>query len=153
MTLRNHLLGLALCASVGAAAGDTLRANGAEFFEAQNDGRVVLYYFGNVKDSKGNALDDFKVTVQVNNVVSPVSKGPMKMSFRKDVPGHFKTVDVGISIEGAGGKVDPTKITIVAEKEGYKVTRAPTVPNKMGGVDLGTFILDPVAGAAPGKKK
>ncbi len=153
MSLRINVLGLALCAAVGLAAGDPLRANGAEFFEAQNDGRVVLFYFGNVKDSKGNALDDFKVVVQAKNVLNITKKGPLQFSFRRDVPGHFKSPDVGLSIEGAGGKVDPSQIAITVEKDGYKITRAPTVPNKMGGVDLGTFILDPVAGAAPAKKK
>ena len=28
-------------------------ANGMEFFDAENDGEVLLYYFGNVKDTKG----------------------------------------------------------------------------------------------------
>ena len=152
MSLRTNVLGLALCAAVGVGAGDSVRANGAEFFEAQNDGRVVLFYFGNVKDSKGNALDDFKVVVQAKNVLNITKKGPLQFSFRRDVPGHFKSPDVGLSIEGAGGKVDPSQIVITVEKEGYKITKAPSVPNKMGGVDLGTFILDPVAGAATKKK-
>jgi hypothetical protein len=152
MSLRINLLGLALCVAVGLAAGDTLRANGAEFFEAQNDGRVVLYYFGNVKDSKGNALDDFMVVLQAKNVSNAAKNGALTFKFRKDVPGHFKSPDVGISIEGAGGKVDPAQISITIEKTGYKVTKAPSVPNKMGGVDLGTFILDPAAGGVPAKK-
>lgn len=153
MSLRITVLGLAFCAAVGLAAGDTVRANGAEFFEAQNDGRVVLYYFGNVKDSKGNALDNFMVVLFAKNVQNPTKTGPMRLKFRGDVPGHFKSVDVGLSIEGAGAKVDPTQIQITIEKDGYKVTKAPTVPNKMGGVDLGTFIVDPIPGAVPAKKK
>lgn len=153
MSLRTTTLRLALCAAIGLGAGDALRANGAEFFEAQNDGRVVLFYFGNVKDSKGNALDNFMVVVQAKNVQNITKNGPLQFKFRRDVPGHFKSPDVGLSIEGAGGKVDPAQIAITIEKEGYKLTRAPTVPNKMGGVDLGTFILDPVPGAAEAKKK
>jgi hypothetical protein len=153
MNLRTNVLGVALCAAVGLAAGDTARANGAEFFEAQNDGRVVLYYFGNVKDSKGNALDDFMVVVQAKNVSNAAKNGALTFKFRRDVPGHFKSVDVGVSIEGVGGKVDPAQISITVEKDGYKLVKAPSVPNKMGGVDLGTFILDPIPGAVPAKKK
>ena len=40
-------------------------ANGAEFFEAQQDGPPVLYYFGNVKDTAGNVLDKVMVTIAV----------------------------------------------------------------------------------------
>ena len=39
----------------------------AEFFEAENDGKVVLYYFGNVKDSKGTVLDKVMVTITAKN--------------------------------------------------------------------------------------
>jgi hypothetical protein len=30
-------------------------------------------------------------------------------------------------------------------KSGYKLTKSPKVPDKMGAVDLGLFVMDPVA--------
>ncbi len=151
MRLPACIHGLLFVAALGSTAG-TLRANGAEFFESQNDGRVLVYYFGNVKDSKGNALDKFRVVIQAKNVLNAPKTGPLTFTIPGDVPGHFKTVDIGLSIEGVGGKVDPSQISITVEKPGYKLTKAPAVPNRMGGVDLGTFILDPVPGGTPAKK-
>ncbi len=124
------------CATSGVA----LRANGAEFFEAQNDGRVVLYYFGNVKDSSGNVLDKLMVTITARNA-------GLTFPFRNDSPGHFRSPDIGKSIEGAGKTVDPSQIEVKITKAGYKLVKAPPIPDKKGAVDLGLFVLDP-AGAS-----
>lgn len=124
---------VALSGAVGSAG---LRANGAEFFEAQNDGRVVLYYFGNVKDSKGNVLDKLMVTITARNA-------GLTFPFRNDSPGHFRSPDIGKSIEGAGKKVDPAQIEVKISKPGYKLVKAPAIPDKQGAVDLGLFVLDP----------
>lgn len=138
MTLQTRLVALVgIVALTCATAGVSLRANGAEFFEAQNDGRVVLYYFGSIKDSKGNVLDKLKVTITAKNA-------KLTFPFRNDSPGHFRSPDIGKSIEGAGQKVDPSQIEVTITKDGYKLVKAPTVPNKMGAVDLGQFVLDPV---------
>ena len=114
-----------------------IRANGAEFFEAENDGKVVLYYFGQIKDSKGAPLDKLMVTVKAKNV-------DMTFPIRNDSPGHFRTSDIGRAIEGLGKKVDPSQIEITVTKAGYKVVTSPRIPNKLGAVQLDTFVLDPV---------
>jgi hypothetical protein len=111
-----------------------VRANGAEFFEAENDGRIVLYYFGNIKDSKGNPIDKVMVTIKA---------GDMTFPFRNDAPGHFRSPDIGKSLEGVGKKVDPASVQVTVTKSGYKLVKAPQVPKKMGAVDLGMFVLDP----------
>ena len=116
----------------------TIRANGAEFFEAANDGKVVLYYFGNVKDSKGNPLDKLMVTVTAKNA-------GLTFPIRNDSPGHFRTSDIGRAIEGLGKTVDPAQIDITISKPGYKIVKAPKVPIKLGAVQLENFVLDPVA--------
>lgn len=121
-------------------AGLRVQANGAEFFEAENDGKVVLYYFGNVKDSKGAVLDKVMVTVTAKNA-------NLTFPFRNDSPGHFRSPDIGKSIQGTGKTVDPAQIEITVSKPGYKIVKAPKIPNKMGAVQLDTFVLDPVAGA------
>lgn len=117
-----------------------VQANGAEFFEAENDGKVVLYYFGNIKDSKGNVVDKVMVTITAKNA-------SLTFPFRNDAPGHFRSPDIGKAIQGAGKTVDPAQIEVSITKPGYKLVNAPKVPNKMGAVQLDTFVLDPVGAA------
>jgi hypothetical protein len=115
-------------------------ANGMEFFDAENDGEVLLYYFGNVKDTKGAPVDKFMVTVTAKNA------GPLNMPFRNDTPGHFRSPDVGKAIKGLGKPVDPRFIEVTVKKEGYKVVKAPKVPDKQGAVELEGFVLEPIPG-------
>jgi hypothetical protein len=129
------LMWTGLAALLASLAGATLRANGAEFFEAQNDGRVVLYYFGNIKDSKGNPVDKVMVTIKAADMTFP---------FRNDSPGHFRSPDIGRSLEGVGKKVDPAQVQVTITKKDYKLVKAPKVPAKLGAVDLGLFVMDPV---------
>ncbi len=137
---RNAVSRLLVAAAVviGASSAMTLvRANGAEFFEAENDGKVVLYYFGNVKDSKGNVVDTLRVQVQAKNA-------GLTFNFRNDSPGHYRTTDVGKAIQGLGKTVDPAQIEITITKPGYKITKAPKVPAKLGAVQLDLFVMDPI---------
>ena len=137
---RNAVSRLLVTAAVviGVSSAMTLvRANGAEFFEAENDGKVVLYYFGNVKDSKGNVVDTLRVQVQAKNA-------GLTFNFRNDSPGHYRTTDVGKAIQGLGKNVDPAQIEITITKPGYKITKAPKVPAKLGAVQLDLFVMDPI---------
>jgi hypothetical protein len=138
MKVRTILATLGLIVLLGLpASAPVLLANGAEFFEAENDGKVVLYYFGHVKDSKGNVLDKLMVTISVKNVA-------MTFPFRNDTPGHFRSPDIGKAIQGLGKPVDPAQIEITITKAGYKVVSAPKIPVKLGAVQLENFVLDPV---------
>jgi len=114
-----------------------LWANGVEFFNAQNDGPAVLYYFGHVKDSSGNVLDKLMITVTAKNVA-------MNFPFRNDSPGHFRSPDVGKAIKGLGKTVDPAQIDVTITKAGYKMVAAPKVPNKLGAVQLDNIVMEPV---------
>jgi hypothetical protein len=137
MTLRNRIATLVAAAALGLAGSTLVYANGAEFFEAENDGKVVLYYSGQVKDSKGNVLDKLMVTISAKNV-------GMNFPFRNDAPGHFRSPDIGKAIQGLGKPVDPAQIEIKITKAGYRMVRAPKVPNKLGAVQLENFVLDPI---------
>ncbi len=112
-------------------------ANGVEFFNAQNDGPAVLYYFGHVKDSSGNVLDKLMITVSAKNV-------GMNFPFRNDSPGHFRSPDIGKAIKGLGKAVDPALIEITITKAGYKMVSAPKVPNRLGAVPLDNIVMEPV---------
>ena len=94
MRRRTRILTVALAAALACATGSVgLRANGAEFFEAQNDGRVVLYYFGNVKDSKGNVLDKLMVTITAKNAGLTF---PVPQRFARPLPeSRHRQVDRG----------------------------------------------------------
>src|SRR6185503_6312435 len=116
-------------------------ANGVEFFNAQTDGPPVLYYFGHVKDTNGNVIDKLMITVSAKNV-------GMNFPFRNDSPGHFRSPDVGKAIKGLGKDIDPAQIEITLTKPGYKVVKAPKIPNKLGAIQLENFVMDPVGAPA-----
>lgn len=137
MTLRIRIATLFGIAALGLATSALVYANGAEFFEAENDGKVVLYYSGQVKDSQGNVLDKLMITISAKNVA-------MNFPFRNDAPGHFRSPDIGKAIQGLGKQVDPAQIEVKITKAGYKTVRAPKVPNKLGAVTLENFVLDPI---------
>jgi len=114
-------------------------ANGSEFFDPGN--QIGLYYYGHIKDTKGNVLSNVTITVVVKDT-------PLKFPVRNDAPGHFRTPDVGNAIKGLGRKIDPSKIQIFATKDGYRqvsptMTAAPKQASSAVGVE---FVMEPVAG-------
>lgn len=124
---------------LGASPDGMVRANGTEFFDAEHDGEILLYYFGNVRDTKGAPVDKFMVTVKAKNA-------GLTFPFRNDTPGHFRSPDVGKAIKGAGKPVDPREIEVTITKAGYRIVKAPKVPDKQGAIELENFILEPVPG-------
>jgi hypothetical protein len=138
MKMRFTLAAVAATLILGVNAPTGLRANGMEFFDAEQDGEVLLYYFGNVRDSQGKPVENFRVEVKPKNVEG------YRALFRNDTPGHFRSPDIGKAIKSLGKPVDPRFIEVTIIKDGYKVTKAPKVPDKQGAVELETFIVDPV---------
>ena len=66
-------------------------ANGEEFFGSKNT-KLDTYYFGHIKDADGKVLDNAVVTIIAKNI-------NMKFPFRNDAPGHFRSPDIGESVE------------------------------------------------------
>jgi len=119
------------------AASGLAMANGGEFFlPAPEHGHVDLVYFGHIKDTDGNYVDGAELTVHVDGV-------GMTFPFDNDSPGHYRSPDIGAQIKDAGETVDPTKITIVCSKKGYKQVRpnSPAVPLKADGTHEIDFVL------------
>ena len=137
MKMRFTMAAVAATLMLGVSA-STLRANGMEFFDAEQDGEVLLYYFGNVRDSQGKPVENFRVEVKPKNVEG------YRALFRNDTPGHYRSPDIGKAIKSLGKPVDPRFIEVTIIKDGYKVTKSPKVPDKQGAVELETFIVDPV---------
>jgi hypothetical protein len=137
MKLHQRLATFLGVAALSLAGATPIIANGTEFFDASHDGEVLLYYFGNVRDNKGAVIDKFTVTVTAKNA-------GLTFPFRNDVPGHFRSPDVGRAIKESGKAVDPRFIEVRITKPGYRVARAPTVPDKQGAVELDGWVLEPV---------
>ena len=129
LALGGSVLGLSLLAS-----GIAL-ANGGEFFlPAPEHGHVDLVYFGHIKDTDGNYLDQAEITIKVDGV-------GMTFPFDNDSIGHYRSPDIGASIKDNGEIVDPSKITIAVSKKGYKMVKQPTVPQKAEGTYEIDFVM------------
>jgi hypothetical protein len=132
-----HRLGIFVGGSIlgiGLASGVAL-ANGGEFFlPAPEHGHVDLVYFGHIKDTDGNYLDNAEMTVHVDGI-------GMTFPFDNDTPGHYRSPDVGAQIKDAGETVDPSKITITCAKKGYKQVRPAIVPQKADGTYEIDFVM------------
>jgi hypothetical protein len=112
-------------------------ANGGEFFlPAPEHGHVDLVYFGHIKDTDGNYLDNAELRIHVAGV-------GMTMPFDNDTPGHYRSPDVGAQIKDQGEDVDPSKITIACSKKGYKqvLPHNNAVPDKAEGTYEIDFVL------------
>jgi hypothetical protein len=136
--LRNFALSLAggIFGITLAASGVAL-ANGGEFFlPAPEHGHVDLVYFGHIKDTDGNYVDGAELTVHVDGL-------GMTFPFDNDTPGHYRSPDIGAQIKDAGEAVDPTKISIVCAKKGYKQVKPANtaVPLKADGTHEIDFVL------------
>jgi hypothetical protein len=131
------LFGVCAFASALAVAGAAL-GNGGEFFlPAPEHGHVDLVYFGHIKDTDGNYLDNAELTIHVDGV-------GMTMPFDNDTPGHYRSPDIGAQIKDQGEEVDPTRITIACAKKGYRQVRPTrnTVPDKAEGTYEIDFVLE-----------
>ncbi len=113
-------------------------ANGGEFFTpAPEHGKVDLVYFGSIKDTDGNYLDNAEMTIHVDGI-------GMTFPFDNDRQGHYRSPDIGAQIKDNGEAVDPSKITIMCAKKGYKVVRPSkdAVPLKADGTYEIDFVLE-----------
>lgn len=88
-------------------------SNGDLFFNLYEiPGKPVYVVFGNVKDDRGNYLENAAVTVVVDDP---------RLSYTSDtdVLGHFRSLDIGRAIRGLGYPVDPTVIKVTVQKPGF----------------------------------
>ncbi len=121
--------------AVGLAVSGVAWANGGEFFlPAPEHGKVDLVYFGHIKDTDGNYIDDAQVTITVKDL-------GLTFPFENDKPGHYRSPDIGAQIKDMGEKVDPSQISIEISKKGYDQARPVKVPNKAEGTYEVDFLL------------
>jgi hypothetical protein len=142
MTMSNRFVSslAAGALSIGVTAAGVALANGGEFFlPAPEHGHVDLVYFGHIKDTDGNYIDNAELTVHVDGV-------GMTFPFDNDTPGHYRSPDIGAQIKDLGETVDPSQITIACSKKGYKQVRPAktAVPDKAEGTYEIDFVLEKV---------
>ena len=110
-------------------------ANGGEFFlPAPEHGKVDLVYFGHIKDTDGNYVDNAQITVSVKDL-------GLTFPFDNDSPGHYRSPDIGAQIKDIGEKVDPSQISIGINKKGYSLAKPVKVPEKPDGTYEIDFLL------------
>ena len=129
LALGGSVLGLSLMASA------PVLANGGEFFlPAPEHGHVDLVYFGHIKDTDGNYIDQAEMTIHVEGI-------GMTFPFDNDTVGHYRSPDIGAQIKDIGEKVDPSQISIGINKKGYSLAKPVKVPEKPDGTYEIDFLL------------
>jgi hypothetical protein len=105
-------------------------ADGYEFFTVDRGKPVNLVYVGQIRDKQtGTVVREpayFMVTEKHSGMTFP---------FVNDRPGHYRSPDIGESVEElAGTKVNPDNLEFELSIAGYKSVKVTEVPRKNKGV-------------------
>ena len=144
MKLQSRLVTLCATVACALAISGVLWANGQEFFTDDDD--ADLFYFGHIKDMDGKVLDNVRITVTAKSI-------GMRFPVRNDMPGHFRTADIGRAVKGLGKPIVTSQLEIAVTKPGYRQVMPGTlaVPDvDSGGVEI-EFRMVP-DGTAAGRK-
>jgi hypothetical protein len=105
-------------------------ADGYEFFTVDRGKPVNLVYVGQIRDKQTGRM----VREPAYFMVTEKHSG-MTFPFVNDRPGHFRSPDVGESVEElAGTTVDPKNLEFELSVAGYKPVKLTEVPRKNKGV-------------------
>ena len=111
----------------------TLLANGQLFFMPAGQGPVDLVYFGRVKDAQtGRPIR----TVPKLYIVDPYTG--LYFPFGGDMPGHFRSPDIGAAIkEVTDTPLDTKRLQIMVGAKGYQDAEVTVIPRRSkGAVEL-----------------
>jgi hypothetical protein len=105
-------------------------ADGYEFFTIDRGKPVNLVYVGQIRDKQTGRM----VREPAYFMVTEKHSG-MTFPFVNDRPGHFRSPDIGESVEElAGTTVDPKNLEFELSVAGYKTVKLAEVPRKKKGV-------------------
>jgi hypothetical protein len=105
-------------------------ADGYEFFSVDRGKPVNLVYVGNIRDKQTGMM----VREPAYFMVTEKHSG-MTFPFVNDRPGHYRSPDIGESVEElAGTKVNPDNLEFEVSIAGYKNVKVTEVPRKNKGV-------------------
>jgi hypothetical protein len=115
----------------------TAWANGDDFFEpARTDQPIDLVYVGNLRDKDTGRLVKGAAYITVSDNYSG-----MTFPFTNDSPGHFRSPDVGLALEGAG-QDRRDMLTMRAVVSGYKNSTIEQLPRRKKGVIEVNFVME-----------
>jgi len=134
---KQHSIPAVLLASVATlvlAGAATLSANGQLFFMPADKGPVDLVYFGRVKDAQtGRPIR----TAPYVYIVDPFTG--LYFPFGGDMPGHFRSPDIGAAIkEVTDQPIDTRRFEIMVSATGYQTAEVRAIPRR----SKGTIELD-----------
>jgi hypothetical protein len=105
-------------------------ADGYEFFTVDRGKPVNLVYVGQIRDKQSGRM----VREPAYFMVTEKHSG-MSFPFVNDRPGHYRSPDIGESVEElAGTTVNPSNLEFELSVAGYKTVKLTEVPRKNKGV-------------------
>lgn len=105
-------------------------ANGYEFFSVDRGRRVNLVYVGQIRDK-----DSGQIVREPAYFMVTEKRSGMTFPFVNDRPGHYRTPDIGESVEElAGTPVKPSDLEFELVIDGYKKVKSTTVPRRSKGI-------------------
>ena len=105
-------------------------ADGYEFFTVDRGKPVNLVYVGQIRDQQSGRM----VREPAYFMVTEKHSG-MTFPFVNDRPGHYRSPDIGESVEElAGTKVNPDNLEFELSIAGYKTVKVTEVPRRNKGV-------------------
>src|SRR5580765_4709901 len=133
---KQSLISAVLVASIATlilAGATTLLANGQLFFMPAGQGPVDLVYFARVKDAQTGR--PIRTTPSVY-IVDPYTG--LYFPFGGDMPGHFRSPDIGAAIkEVTDTPIDTKRLQIMVSAKGYQDAEVSVIPRRSkGAVEL-----------------
>src|SRR3954471_21488694 len=143
---KQHSIPAVLLASVATlvlAGAATLSANGQLFFMPADKGPVDLVYFGRVKDAQTGR--PIRTTPSVY-IVDPYTG--LYFPFGGDMPGHFRSPDIGAAIkEVTETPIDTKRFQVMVSAKGYQDAEVSVIPRRSKGAVELNVRLEPENGA------
>ena len=105
-------------------------ADGYEFFTIDRGRQVNLVYVGQIRETNSGRIVREPAYLMVTD-----KRSGMTFPFVNDRPGHYRSPDIGESVEElAGTAVKPSDLEFELVIEGYKKVRSTNVPRKDKGI-------------------
>lgn len=125
----------------------TLLANGQLFFMPAGQGPVDLVYFARVKDAQTGR--PIRTTPSVY-IVDPYTG--LYFPFGGDMPGHFRSPDIGAAIkEVTDTPIDTKRLQVMVSAKGYQDAEVSVIPRRSKGAVELNVRLEPERDGATAK--
>jgi hypothetical protein len=135
--MTRHVLTALVVAFTFAGAGNA-SADGYEFFTVDRAKAVRLAYVGQIREK-----DSGRIVREPAYFMVTEKRSGMTFPFANDRPGHYRSPDIGESVEElAGTSVNPKDLEFSLEVAGYTSVKVTNAPRKNKGVVELNFIVE-----------